>query len=369
MVSIDVQQGNKKPIANAQSRTTVHGTSVAIVLTGSDHYSEELSVLVTSGTSNGSLIGTAQTLTYKPTAGYIGADSLSFVVNDGAASSEPAMVSIDVQQENTKPIADSQSFTTVHGTSVAIVLTGSDPDGDALSFQVTAGPSHGSLSGTAPTLTYTPTAGYIGADSFSFVINDGTMNSPAATIMLTVQAFNDANGLVLDGNLSDWASLVSFGSDPDDVSGTNNLIDWREVWMAHDATNFYLAYRNDNPVTVSWGFSAFIDTDGNTATGFSANFPIGADYLIQGDRLYQHNGSGTDWSWSLVGTVTSSGADDSMEFAFPRSLLGNPIVLNLFFLSDSAAFGGAAWDVYPDAAADPNAPAQSRSFQYTTSSN
>jgi hypothetical protein len=58
-----------------------------------------------------------------------------------------------------------------------------------------------------------------------------------------------------------------------------------------------------------------------------------------------------------------------MEFAFPRSLLGNPIVLNLFFLSDSAAFGGAAWDVYPDAAADPNAAAQSRSFQYTTTLN
>jgi len=269
---------------------------------------------------------------------------------------------------NQAPTADAQAVTTVHDTSVAIVLTGSDLDNDPLTFQVTAGPTHGSLTGTAPTLTYTPTAGYIGLDSFSFVVNDGAANSLEATIMLTVQAFNDASGLVLDGDLSDWSSLVSFGADPDDVSGANNLIDWREVWMAHDANDFYLAYHNDNPVTLSWGFSAFIDTDGNTATGFSMNFPIGADYLLQGDRLYQHNGGGTDWNWSLVGMVASSDKGDSVELVFPRSLLGNPTVLHLFFLSDSVAFGGMAWDVYPDAAADPNAPAQSRSFQYTTNS-
>jgi hypothetical protein len=71
----------------------------------------------------------------------------------------------------------------------------------------------------------------------------------------------------------------------------------------------------------------------------------------------------------LVGTVSSSVAGDSVEFTFPRSLLGDPTALRLFFLSDSTAFGGTAWDAYPDAAVDPNAPAQSRSFLYTTTPN
>ena len=377
-VSIDVQQrntqpGDTQPIANSQSLTTVRDASLAITLTGSDLDGNALTFAVVSGPAHGSLSGTAPALTYTPAAGYVGADSFSFVVNDGAVNSAPATVSIDVQQRNTQPgdtqpIANSQSLTTVRDASLAIVLTGSDPNGDALTFEVVSGPTHGSLSGTAPALTYTPAAGYVGVDSFSFVVNDGTANSLEATIMLTVQAFNDASGLVLDGDLSDWANLVSFGADPDDVSGTNNLIDWREVWMAHNANDFYLAYRNDNPVTLSWGFAAFIDTDGNTATGFSMNFPIGADYLLQGDRLYQHNGGGTDWNWSLVGTAASSGEGDSVELMFPRSLLGNPTVLHLFFLSDSVAFGGMAWDAYPDAAVDPDAPAPSRSFQYTTNS-
>jgi hypothetical protein len=70
-----------------------------------------------------------------------------------------------------------------------------------------------------------------------------------------------------------------------------------------------------------------------------------------------------------VATVTSGVAGDAVEFAFARSLLGNPTVLNLFFLGDSAALGGTALDTYPNAALDSNAPAQSRSFSYTPNSN
>ena len=61
-------------------------------------------------------------------------------------------------------------------------------DGDTLTYSVTAGPAHGTLSGTAPNLVYTPAAGYAGADSFTFVARDGTVNSAAATVQLQVRA-------------------------------------------------------------------------------------------------------------------------------------------------------------------------------------
>jgi hypothetical protein len=53
-------------------------------------------------------------------------------------------------------------------------------------------PTNGSLSGTAPNLTYTPNANYNGPDSFTFKANDGTEDSNTATVSITVTAVNDA---------------------------------------------------------------------------------------------------------------------------------------------------------------------------------
>src|SRR5690606_30870697 len=58
-------------------------------------------------------------------------------------------------------------------------------DGNPLDYTVTSGPAHGSLSGTAPDLSYTPDPGHIGPDSFSFTANDGQLTSNTATITVT----------------------------------------------------------------------------------------------------------------------------------------------------------------------------------------
>ena len=54
------------------------------------------------------------------------------------------------------------------------------------SFQVTTQPAHGTLSGTAPNLTYTSARNYHGADSFAFVVNDGLQDGVPATVSLQV---------------------------------------------------------------------------------------------------------------------------------------------------------------------------------------
>jgi hypothetical protein len=85
---------------------------------------------------------------------------------------------------NTRPTADAQSVTTDENTPVAITLSGSDaetPEG-GLVFEVTSQPEHGTLSGSAPSLTYTPAAGYVGPDSLKFTVTDsGHGAAPPAT--------------------------------------------------------------------------------------------------------------------------------------------------------------------------------------------
>jgi len=246
------------------------------------------------------------------------------------------------------------------GDSIGITLTGSDFDGDTLSFAVATQPSHGSLTGTEPNLTYTPSAGFSGIDNFTYNANDGTVTSSNATVTINVQSVSNnglpsnlANNLTIDGNLVDWASFQSFGIDANDSTGTNNPIDYQEAWMAHDTANFYLAYRNNGPsmATIgSWGFNAYLDTDRNISTGFSSGLAIGADFLQQGDFLFRYTGDGNSWSWEVLGSVTRQVSTDSAEISFDRNAIDNPETLDIVILGDNIALGGNIEDSYPDGA-------------------
>ena len=68
------------------------------------------------------------------------------------------------------------------------VLDGdSDPDEDPLSAVLESGPSHGTLTLNANgSFTYTPPAGYVGTDSFTYRASDGTLESNPATVTITV---------------------------------------------------------------------------------------------------------------------------------------------------------------------------------------
>ena len=108
----------------------------------------------------------------------------------GAGGTGPTAdaVSREVSVGAYDPVAIAQNVDTFKNHSVAILLTGSDSDGDPLSYSIVAPPAHGTLTGTAPTLTYTPTDGYTGTDFFTFKVNDGVADSLPAMVNITVMA-------------------------------------------------------------------------------------------------------------------------------------------------------------------------------------
>ncbi|HET8539501.1 MAG TPA: S8 family serine peptidase [Anaeromyxobacter sp.] len=93
---------------------------------------------------------------------------------------------------NHAPVADDQVVAAAEDSPIAIALSASDPDGDALLFSVLAAPSHGVLGGTPPSLTYTPDPDFNGSDRFTFTANDGALDGNVATVLVTVAAVNDA---------------------------------------------------------------------------------------------------------------------------------------------------------------------------------
>ena len=91
-----------------------------------------------------------------------------------------------------RPVTNQQSVTTDEDTAKPITLTGSDPNGDNLTFSVDIGPNNGSLTGAPPAVVYTPNSNFNGSDGFTFKVNDGILNSVPAIVLITVNAINDA---------------------------------------------------------------------------------------------------------------------------------------------------------------------------------
>jgi uncharacterized protein (DUF1800 family) len=103
---------------------------------------------------------------------------------------------------NRPPVCTDMNVGATQNTPLPVILGGSDPDGNPLTFTVRKRTEHGRLEGSAPFLTYYPDDGYVGPDTFTFVAFDGYAASNIATANLNVAA--DPNVVTLtfqEGNL------------------------------------------------------------------------------------------------------------------------------------------------------------------------
>ncbi|MBK7147191.1 MAG: hypothetical protein IPH76_19130 [Xanthomonadales bacterium] len=134
-----------------------------------------------------------------------------------------------VDVENQAPVAASQAQTWLEDAPTqTLTLTATDADGDPLTFAIQTPPTRGVLGAIVPidatsaSVSYTPNANEFGADSFSFVANDGLTNSAPATVAITLTAVNDvpvftagANVTVLKDTgaqtINPWATGISAG--------------------------------------------------------------------------------------------------------------------------------------------------------------
>ncbi|MCF7676349.1 MAG: hypothetical protein K9M97_13455, partial [Akkermansiaceae bacterium] len=87
---------------------------------------------------------------------------------------------------NALPVANPLILITPANTAKPITLTGSSCRSDKVTCKVATQPAHGTLTGTAPNLTYTPEKGYQGMDRFTFTVTDSLTTSPPATVNLLV---------------------------------------------------------------------------------------------------------------------------------------------------------------------------------------
>ncbi len=88
--------------------------------------------------------------------------------------------------QSVAPIAQSQGLSTARDAALPITLVATDANLDVLTYAITTPPTHGTLSGVLPTLSYQPAAGYVGEDQFAFTASDGSNTSGPASIAIAV---------------------------------------------------------------------------------------------------------------------------------------------------------------------------------------
>ncbi|MAU13365.1 MAG: hypothetical protein CL607_26335 [Anaerolineaceae bacterium] len=84
------------------------------------------------------------------------------------------------------PATNAQDITTVAGASTSITLSAPEDAAEPLTFIVDALPINGLLTGEAPNLVYQPKAGFVGTDTVTYTVIDGTGIVTTSTLVIQI---------------------------------------------------------------------------------------------------------------------------------------------------------------------------------------
>ena len=139
--------------------------------------------------------------TYTPAVDLGGQDSFSYRADNGLVSNVATVV-IAIVDPDGPPVAVDDSYTTPAGQTLTVAAPGVlgndvNPQPGSMTAVLAAGPAHGALALNANgSFTYTPQAGYVGADRFTYRADNG-QPSDVATVTITVTAEEEEDQRVL----------------------------------------------------------------------------------------------------------------------------------------------------------------------------
>ncbi|MEO6522790.1 MAG: CshA/CshB family fibrillar adhesin-related protein [Mucilaginibacter sp.] len=201
---------NVKPVGVTDADQTSVNTSVTTTVKTNDGPSGT-GTTVAAGTAplHGSIVVNASgTITYTPTAGYVGTDSYTYTLTtaDGVVSDQ-ITVNITV---GSKPVGANDTDTTPINTAKATTVTANDPSAAGSTVTVASAPSHGTaLVGAGGIITYTPTTGFIGKDTYTYTLTNGGVLSDPITVTISVRPVGTADADKTSVNLPVTTGVIN----------------------------------------------------------------------------------------------------------------------------------------------------------------
>ncbi|HRH01674.1 MAG TPA: Ig-like domain-containing protein [Bacteroidia bacterium] len=205
-VTITVTAVNDAPSAINDSFVTTMNSVINgnLISNDSDVDGPLLNTSILASVTNGNVVLNPNgAFTYTPTNGFIGIDSLRYILCDGASAAlcDTATAYFTINPiPNSSPIANADNYTltedAVLTSPFSVLANDTDPDGNNISILISSLilPNNGILNFNANgTFTYTPNSNFNGTDSFEYTLcDDGTPTlCDTAIVILQVTSVND----------------------------------------------------------------------------------------------------------------------------------------------------------------------------------
>ena len=260
---------NTAPVASdVTGVTTDEDTSVDdITLSATDADGAELTFEIVTDAAYGTVTLADNVATYTPDANYNDADSFTFVASDGISQSNEATVSIAVSAVPDVPVALEQTVYTGVDTPIDITLTAYDAESDPVTFALAGvAPTKGGVALNVDTVTYTPTVGQFGVDTFSFTAADATGTSAEATITVVI---NDVPTV-------DTAAAATPAADP--TQAALSVLGADEEGEAALSYTWSVLTAPDGAATPELTFATDVANGDNAARDATATFYVAGSY-------------------------------------------------------------------------------------------
>jgi len=190
LVSVEVLPVNDQPVIHSWPLVVNEDSTSTGVLDASDVDGDTLLWAVTVPPSSGTLEVTPDTgaWVYSPDPDFAGEDRFTAIVSDGTVDSEPTDIDLIVVGLADSPIVDPAVVVVDEDTVGTVTLTGTDVDGDSLTWAIRVQPVNGTatLQPNTGDLTYTPHEDFNGDDVVYVEAHDGVLASASTPVSVVV---------------------------------------------------------------------------------------------------------------------------------------------------------------------------------------
>jgi predicted small secreted protein len=217
---------NVPPKAQSQTLKTDEDTQPSITLKATDEDNDTIGYRISLKPKHGTLKGKAPNITYIPNKDYNGADSFTFIANDGQADSKEATITLDIKPINDTPIAKDDSTTLDEDTQITIDPLSNDTDvdivtnQDKLTITKITQPQNAKAKIKDNKIIYIPNPNFNGSDTVTYTIEDKAKSKATAKVNITINPVNDAPVAKEDNATTEQAQAITI-----DVLGNDSDVD------------------------------------------------------------------------------------------------------------------------------------------------